>query len=225
MRQDKGRIWRGTTVTLALLGAIFLGIYAGRAEAAVAMGPYLDLSSGSGTFEWDSDNYEFDVDSSSASVGFALDSTRSEYANFNYRLNIGIEGQALDDEYDSTIEMGGIVIDNIFGFALVRERDFRWWAGPSVRIGFYSGETDEQYDSYGDRYKTEVDLFEFGIGVATGISVRVAPHTYLAPSAGIRFIGASGTGTVKNYDRHSQYDDDLSGNTTNVFVNFALLFD
>jgi hypothetical protein len=211
--------------SLALLGATISGISAGRAEAALAMGPYLDVSSGTGTFEWDRDNYEFDVDSSSAAAGFTLNSPPTDRSTFNYRLNVGVEGQNLKDEYDTTMEMGGIALDNVFGFALVRQRDFRWWAGPLVRIGFYSGETDEHYDRYGDRYKTEVDLFEFGIGVATGINLQVGPHTYLAPSAGIRYIGASGTGTVKNLDLHTQYDDDLSGNTTNIFVNFSLLYD
>lgn len=225
MRQAEGRMGLGRIVSLVLLGAAIMGIFVNRAGAAVVMGPYLDVSSGSGTFEWDSDNYEFDVDSGSAAIGFALDSTRGEYANFNYRLNVGFEGQNLEDEYGATIEMGGIVCENVFGFTLVRERGFRWWAGPLVRIGFYSGETDEEYNYYGDRYKTEVDLFEFGVGVATGINVWVAPHTYFAPSAGIRFIGASGSGTVKNYDLRTQHDDDLSGSTANLFLNLTLLFD
>lgn len=225
MRQAKGRVLLGMILTPALVCAAILGISAGRAEAAVAMGPYIDLSSGSGSFEWDSDSYDFDVDSSSAAVGFALDSAPTGPANFNYRLNVGLESQDLEDEFDDTLEMGGIVIENVFGFALVRQQNFRWWAGPLVRFGFYSGETDDYYDTYGDRSRTEADLFEFGIGVATGINLRIGPHTYLAPSAGIRFIGASGEGTVKNLDLHTQYEDDLSGHTTNLFVNFSLLFD
>lgn len=225
MRQAKGKVRWGMLASLALLAAAIAWIAPGRAEAAVAMGPYFDVSSGSGTLEWDSDNYDFDIDSNSAAVGFALNSTPTGRSTFNYRLNVGFEAQNLEDEYDSTLEMGGIVFDNVFGFALVRQRDFSWWAGPLVRIGFYSGETDEHYDPYGDRYKTEVDLFEFGVGVATGINLKVGAHTYLTPSAGIRFIGASGSGTVKNLDLHTQYDDDLSGNTTNLFVNISLMYD
>lgn len=225
MRQAKGKAHLARLLALALSLATILGIPAGRAEAAVAMGPYFDLSSGSGTFEWDSDNYEFDVDTGSGAVGFALDSGPTGPKTFNYRLNIGLERQDLDDEYDNTLEMGGLVIENVFGFALVRGQDFRWWAGPLVRIGFYSGETDEHYDSYGDRYKTEADLVEFGVGLATGINLRIGPHTYLAPSAGVRFIGVSGEGTVKNLDLHTQYEDDLTGDLTTLFVNISLLFD
>lgn len=210
---------------LALLGTVILAASVDNAEAVVAMGPYLDISSGSGNLEWDSDHSEFDVDASAGGVGFALDSTRGDQANFNYRLNVGFEGQNLEDETDLKMKMGGIVVENIFGFAIMRQPDMRWWAGPLLRIGFYSGETDDYYDTYGDRSKTEADLFEFGVGVATGITLKIGPHTYLAPSAGVRFIGISGTGTVKNLDLHSQYEDDLSGNLTNLFVNFSLMFD
>lgn len=210
---------------MALLCAGILLSHGGRAEAAVAMGPYLDLSGGSGTFEWDSDNFEFDVDSSGGAIGFALDSAPSYRSYFNYRLNIGLESQDLEDEYGDTLEMGGVVVENVFCFAVVDEPDFRWWAGPLVRIGFYSGETDDYYDSLGDRHRTEADLFEFGVGLATGFNVRVGPNTYLAPSAGIRFIGASGSGTDKNLDQRTQFEDDLEGNLTTLFVNFSLLFD
>lgn len=225
MSQAKGRLLLGRTLTLALVCAVILGVPAGRAEAALAMGPYIDLSSGDGTFEWDSDFDDFDVDSSSAAIGFALDSAPTGPANFNYRLNIGIERQDLEDEFDDTLEMGGFVVESVFGFPLVRQQDFRWWAGPLVRIGFYSGETDDYYDSYGNRSRTEADLFELGIGLATGINVRIGPHTYLAPSAGVRFIGAAGEGTVKNLDQHTEFEDDLSGGMTTLFVNFSLLFD
>lgn len=224
MRQANGKMSLGRIVTMALMCGGLLGIPANRAGATLAMGPYLDVSSGSGSFEWDSASHDFDVDSNSAAVGFALDSGPLSQSPYTYRLNVGFEAQTLEDESGSDLEMGGIVIENVFGFALVRQRDFRWWAGPLVRIGFYSGETDDYTDYNGDRYRTEADLFEFGVGLATGINVRIGPHIYLAPSAGIRYIGASGTGTDKNLTRHTEYEDDLTGNTTNLFVNFALLF-
>lgn len=225
MQPSLQRVRFGKILPLALLGVTLLGTPAGRAEAATAIGPYLDAANGTGTFEWDSDNFDFDVDSGSGAVGFVLDTAPAGAANFNYRLNIGLEGQNLEDENGATLEMGGVSFENIFGFALVRQRDFRWWAGPLVRIGFYSGETDDQYNSYGDRYKTEADLFEFGVGFATGINFRIGPHAYLAPSAGVRYIGAGGEGTVKNFDLHTQEEDDLSGHLTSVFVNLSLLFD
>ena len=66
MRQARGKASLRRILALALVCATVLGLSAGRSEAAVAMGPYLDLSSGSGEFEWDSDINDFDVDSSSA---------------------------------------------------------------------------------------------------------------------------------------------------------------
>jgi len=210
---------------LTLLCAVMLASSVGQAEAVVAMGPYLDFSSGSGKLEWDSDNSDFDVDTASAAVGLSLDATRGEQANFNYRLNIAIEGQNLKDESDVTMKMGGIILENVFGFALISKPDMRWWIGPLLRFALYSGETDDYHNSYGERCKTEANLFEYGAGMATGITLKVGPHAYLAPSAGVRFIGTSGTGTIKNLDLHSQYDDDFSGNLTNFFVYFSLLFD
>lgn len=225
MKKAEEWVTLARNLAVVLFGTSLLAFSAVRAEAKVAMGPYLDLGSGSGSFEWDSDSFSFDVDSSCGAVGFALDSTASEISPYNYRLNIGLERQKQKDDYGETMDMGGLVIENVFGFALMRDRGLHWWAGPLLRIGFYKGETDTYYGSSGDRYQLDTDLLEFGVGVATGINVRVGPHTVLSPSAGIRFIGASGTGTIKNLDLRSQYEDDLSGSTTNLFVNFALLFD
>ena len=225
MRPASSKVTLGRILTLALLVAAMLGIPAGRAEAEVAMGPYLDTSGGSGTLQWDRDNYDFDVDVSSAAIGFALNNGPTTPENFNYRLNLGVEAQNLDDDYDSTLKMSGVVLENVLGLALLRQPNMRWWAGPLVRIGYYSGETDDHHRRSGDRYKTEADLFEYGIGFATGLNFRIGRHTYLAPSAGIRYIKATGSGTFKNLDSRTQYDDDLSGHLTNFFVNCALLFD
>jgi len=211
-------------IALALLGAIVLAAAADRAGAA-ALGAYVDYASGTGTYQWDSDKYDFDADSSSGAIGFAVNNAPTAPANFNYRLNIGIESLNLKDNYDSSLKMGGIAVENVFGLALVRERDFRWWAGPLLRIGFYSGETDDYRGRYGDRYKTEADLVEFASGFATGINLRIGRNAYLAPSAGIRYAKISGTGTIKNLDYHTQYKDDFSGHSTNFYLNCSLFYD
>ncbi len=197
------------------------GTFADRAEA-VSMGPYLDISSGSGSYEWDTSIVEFDVDTRATAIGFALD-TATDQSNFNYRLNIGFEGQELEDEDNVTLDLNGITFENVFGFAFIQQPDLRWWAGPLIRIGFYSGDSDTYYYA-GTPYKTEFDFFHFGFGVATGVNLKVSNNVVLAPSAGLRFIGASGTGTDINLDTNARYKDDLSGNSTNLFVNFAVLF-
>jgi len=193
---------------------------------ALGIGPYVDLSGGSGEFEYDSDNYDFDVDVGTAAVGLALDTAPISGTNFNYRLNIGVEAQNLEEDYDVTWKLGGLVVENVFCFALARRPNLRWWMGPLVRIGFYSGETDDYYYyPGGDRYKSEADLFEIGIGVVTGFNIKVNRNLILAPSAGIRFISASGETTETNYTAGISYDDDLSGSFSTGFINFALLFE
>ena len=225
MRQARYNLRLVRRWTLVLLVAVVSAGSAGRAEAVVAMGPYLDFSSGNGTFKWDSDNKDFDVDMNSGAFGFALDSSKGDQSNFSYRLNVGIERQNLKDQSDVNMKMGGGVLENVFAFAMIRQPEMRWWVGPLLRIGYYGGESDEYHNTDGDRCKTESNLVEFGVGVATGINLKIGPHIYLAPSAGVRFIGVAGTGTIKNLDLHSQYDDDFSGNLTSFFANFSLLFD
>jgi hypothetical protein len=213
----------GTIFGLKLLTTVICG--SPNPARAVGIGPYFEFSGGSGEFEWDRSNIEFDVDVGTGSVGLVIDSAPTGGSFFNYRFNIGYERQDLEDDFNTTMELDGLVIENIFGFAVVNQPNMRWWIGPLLRFGFYSGETDAYLDSFGELNRTETDLFEFGIGAAAGINMRVARNLVLAPSAGIRFIGASGEGTVVNYDAGTRIDEDLTGSFSTVFINFALLFE
>lgn len=206
------------------------------ALAGVGIGPYIDLAGGGGEMEWDTagdgwgdigfSTETWDVDAGSGAIGFVLDTAPTGPSTFNYRLNVGLESQTLEDDYGIEMRMGGLVIENVFGFALVKKTNLRWWVGPLVRFGFYSGETDDYY-YLGDRTKTEADLFEFGVGAVTGLNIPVgkSKKVILAPSAGVRFIGVGGEGTVTNLDTGTSFNDDISGGISTVFVNFALLFD
>lgn len=211
----------GKILVMAIMLTGLWGTVADRAEA-LSMGPYLDISSGSGSYEWDTSIVEFDVDTSSTAIGFALD-TSTDYSYFNYRLNIGFEGQELEDEFNDTLDLNGITFENVFGFAFVQQPGIRWWGGPLIRFGFYSGDTNTRYDALGP-YRIEYDFFQFGFGVATGVNFKVSNTVVLAPSAGIRFIGAAGTGTEIDLITNTQYEEDITGNSTNIFLNFAVLF-
>lgn len=216
---------RKSLLTLLLVAALLLFLGSG-AVAGVSMGPYVDLAGGSGEMEWDDAGGTWDVDAGSGAIGFALDTAPLGPSRFSYRLNVGLEAQTLEDDAGVEMELGGLVVENVFGFAILNKPNLRWWAGPLVRFGFYSGETDPYYD-FGDRYETEADLFEFGIGAITGLNIPVgkSKKIILAPSAGVRFIGIGGEGTVTNLDTGTSYTDDLSGGITTAFINFALLFD
>jgi len=203
---------------MALVLASGFCTYAGTAEA-VGFGPYIDYSSGSGSFKWDGSNADYDVDSTTTAIGLSLDSSPTNKSGFNYRLNIAYEQQDIDvKKTKSTMKMAGVALENVFGFSIVRNQDFRWWFGPLVRVGYYTGDT-EFVDYTGRKAKADEKLFEFGVGAVTGVNIQIGQSVVLAPSVGVRYIGASGTETYKGYD------NDYSGNSTNVFVNFAMMFD
>lgn len=205
------------------------------AGAEIGIGPYVDLGAGGGELEWDGPGYSWDVGVGTAAVGFVLDTAPIGPAVFNYRLNVGFEGQVLeeDDNEDNALEMSGVTVENIFGFAVVRKPTLRWWVGPLVRFGYYAGETDDYIapdPGVGpltfSRYRTEAELFEFGVGAATGLNIPVgkARSMFLAPTVGFRVVGIGGEGEIHNLDTGTVIEDDLTGSYSTVFVNFALLF-
>lgn len=193
--------------------------------SAVGLGFYVDASGGSGESEWESDSNHWDIDTSGGATGFVLDTAPTNESVFNYRLNAGFAGQDWEDEDGITLESGGIYVENIFGVAMTKNERFRWWLGPLVRLGFYSGETDTWHDG-ADRRKVEVDYAEFGVGVVTGINININNRVTLAPSVGFRYCGFSGNGTTKETidGVHYSDDEDIEGSTTSGFVNFAVLF-
>lgn len=192
---------------LALISSILVLLLSSSAFA-VGMGPFLDLSGGAGEAEWDSDYYSWDVDTRTAAVGFVLDTAPTNESTFNYRLNVGFANQVMEDDFGDELDSGGVYFENTFGFAIVKNENFRWWAGPLIRIGFYSGETDSNID---------IDYAEVGIGAVTGWNFKTGA-AIIAPSVGIRFNGFSGTGDF------GYYEEDIDGNSTTAFVNVGLLF-
>ncbi|MBW2185654.1 MAG: hypothetical protein JRG71_04380 [Deltaproteobacteria bacterium] len=169
---------------------------------AVGLGVFVDYSSGSGDLEVDG-LQEVDIDSDMFAGGFVLDTAPTNESVFNYRLNIGITDQTIDIEDDFELDLNGVYIENIFGFALIKNENFRWWLGPLIRIGYYEG----------DIYDVDVEVGEFGGGVVTGLNFK-AGSVVLSPSVGVRysaFYGEIG---------HVDFDAD----TVTVFANVAVLF-
>lgn len=172
-------------------------------------GIFLDLASGSGDAEWDSDTDSWDTDSTSLAIGYVFDTDPDPSKTFNYRLHVGLISHDLEDDYGDTLESIGIYAENIFGFALIKKEDFRWWAGPLVRLGFYSGEID--------KYDLDVKYAEFAFGLATGMNF-MAGNTIISPSLGVRFTGYAGEGDSFGYT------EDFVASSTNLFLNLSLLF-
>jgi hypothetical protein len=119
-------------------------------------------------------------------------------------------GKALPQQGEPSklqLHFGRLYVENIFGFALVKNENFRWWAGPLIRVGFYSGESDTFDVKYG----------ELGLGAVTGLNFR-AGATIIAPSVGIRFNSFGGT------IDDGYWEEDFTGHTSTAFANVALLF-
>ena len=174
-------------------------------------GVFLEGSSGSGEFEWDTDLYSWDMNTKTAAIGFVLDTATTNESIFNYRLNIGVSSLKLeDDSFGDEFDTRGIYIDNIFGFALIKNETFRWWLGPSIRVGYYTG----------DDYGIDLSFAEFGVGIVSGINFKVGNGVILTPSIGVRINGYAGTGE----DKYSSYEEDFTANSTVGFLNFAVLF-
>lgn len=186
---------------------------------ATSFGGYADVSGGSGEAERDSDYNAWDIDSNAVAFGFVLDTAPTNEKTFNYRLNVGFAKQDLEDEFGIKLKSKGVYAENIFGFAFIKNETFRWWGGPLLRLGFYSGDTD----TYG--FNSEVDYVEVGIGAVTGLNFKVG-NAILAPSIGFRVNGFGGEekSTGNTYYGYRSYTEDISGNSTNIFANFAVMF-
>lgn len=207
-----------TLIRAALLALICVVAWGGSARA-VGLGGYLEFGGGSGEFEYPDTNLgEFDVDAGYFGLGFVFDTNPGEEGIFAYRLNAGFEGLNLEDDSNDTLELGGLVFDNTFGFALVRTPVVKLWVGPQLRLAFYSGETD---NSDNDPAHTDADLAAFGIGVAMGANIYPNPNGRFAicPTLGYRRVSYAGTAEFPDGT-----DEDLEGYTDVLFLNVSFLF-
>lgn len=201
-------------LVLVLMAASLAILAWGPAAHAIGTGVYFSGGGGSGTFEWDDEDESFDSDQKSLGVGFVMDTAVRNQSPFNYRLQIGYEALDLKDEFDTTLEMGGVVFDNTFGFAMVQTPTFRLWGGPQIRLGYFSGETDKK--RLGEAIS--VDLAAVGVGLALGANFGISQNFALGATLGVRTTGYAGEGEWRGEK------DNLTGGTTVGFVDLCLLF-
>ncbi|MCG5537199.1 hypothetical protein [Halorhodospira sp. 9622] len=186
--------------------------------AGVGNGIYLEFGGGTGEFEWDDANDSEDIDAGLASFGYALDTAPLGPRVFNYRLNVGLASQNLDfDDNGVEADVGGIQVDNIFGFRIISNDRVRWWAGPSVRVGLYGGDYDADTDWIDGE---DLAYFEFALGGATGVNIDLG-GVILSPSVAWRSHGFAGSDDV---DGWGGIGGDFSGNHQTMTFNTALLF-
>ncbi len=192
-----------------LLGIIGVSLLLCGQAAAAGFGGYLEGARGDGEFEYQYSS-DFDVDTEASGFGFVMDTDLSDRGPFNYRLNVGFERLDLEDDFGDTLELEGLVVANTFGFAFVRRPDFRWWAGPQIRIGFYEGELASDPTS-------DYEMVSFGFGGVTGVNF-VTNNVCFSASLGILATGYAGEEDTPGSSR------DVDGGTSTAFVNVAFLF-
>lgn len=186
-------------------------------SSAIDFGFYFDLGTGSGEAEFDvAYSEEFDIDTDFYGVGFQFETNPTTAKKlFSYRFQAGFESRNIEDEENTTMELGGLIINNTFAFGGNVSEKIRLWGGPQLLIGYYSGKTDK--DFLGDEISYNGP--GFGLGLAGGANFGLGSgKTILTTTIGLRGFGFAGE--AEWYDE----DEVLSGNTSEVFISIGMLF-
>jgi hypothetical protein len=101
---------------------------------ATGMGAYVRTGSTSGTIDFDRAG-ERDVDNGSFSIGFSLDTAVGSEKVYGYKLDVGYHTLEMENaQGDTVLDVGGLELNNTFGFGLVRTRSTRIYFGPTLRF-------------------------------------------------------------------------------------------
>ena len=115
------------SITRIFVSSIFVLLLLTQNSFAIGIGGFVDVSSGSGSSKWDNGGNSWNMDTSAFAFGFVLDTAPTDEKVFNYRLNIGYAEQDMKDENNIKLKSKGAFVENIFGFALVRNSDTMAW--------------------------------------------------------------------------------------------------
>jgi hypothetical protein len=206
-------------VLLSLVSVLLMAFSGNVFAVGLGFSGTLEYGDGNWELETQSDQtlYDDDGDVGRFGVGFVFDTAVAKDKLFNYRLNATVTG--LNVELDNTggaeAELVGLVVDNTFGFGVLRNEKVRLWVGPRVRVGFLAGDTDD-FDINGE---SDVAVFEFGVGGAFGANFHVGPTVSLGLETGVMLSGYAGEieGTTLG-------DLDVTGGSLGFFLNGVVLF-
>ena len=132
-------------------------------------------------------------------------------------LTMTANGQTVTQELDGVdLELKALVMDNTFGYGIIRDDSMRVWIGPQLRVLYASGEvsTDDNDDTLGD-----ASGFGVGAGLALGGNFKMDSITPFV-TAGYRY--------TKSYlvvdigDSGDETDFDLTDGS--AFLNAGVLF-
>lgn len=234
------RLFRVTFICLIVAGVIFSSPFGINCAHASGIGFYLSRGIGNTDFneEYD-DDWWYDLESSGDAkffgCGFILDTAVAKDKVFNYRLQIGYEDVEydLDSVYNEDLNINisasvsnfelnidRLVLDNTFGFGIVRIPNFRLWVGPQLRIGYMSG--DGTYDIHGTKRNLDFDGLVLGIAPVIGANFNFINNLTIGVDLGYRynfFVGSLDKTGSGYFDSGNFY-----GNDDTFFINFAFIY-
>ncbi len=199
-----------------LLSAFLLaaGSFPGQAHA-FGLGGYASIGGGTAEYEAESagGTTEVDLDSVIKEFGFVMDTNLAMDRLFNYRVNLGY--QMVEHENGaSPIELEGFVLNQDFGFAVMRNRNLRLWLGPELQLSYLSGEIDINPN-------WDITLYGVGLGPVVGMNFNIGRSLTLGLKGGYLFTYRQGDGE-DNSGGGSSFDYEVQEHL--FFVNLAVLF-
>lgn len=184
----------------------------------IGLGGYFSTGSGSGDWTAQYENgveNDFETDDDGSGFGFVLDTAVAKNRVFNYRLGLGFEQKNYEDEAGATLEIDNFVIENDFGFGIVRTPKIRLWIGPELKIAAGSGHVDTDVNE-----EVDYDVVSVGVGPVLGLNVHVGKVVSIGFKTGLLFESIYGHAQAEN----SADDVDYTGDDTYFYLNFAIIF-
>ncbi len=154
------------------------------------------------------ENINFDTKYSG--FGIVMDTAAGADKLFNYRFNLGYEKLTFKDD-TGDLKLDSYVLDQDFGFGVLRSKITRLWLGPELRVSYTKG-NDATYSDM------EYKFWGFGIGPVAGIDFNLGDSVVLALKGGYLYTKYYG----KMDSPGVSADYDLT--ETHAFGSVALIF-
>jgi hypothetical protein len=208
---------------------------------ALGIGGYFTYGSGKVEFkeDWSNSDEYFEQrskgDATYVGGGFILDTAVAKDKVFNYRLQLGFErgkfefdsvrDEDLDIDISDNVEnfeldVNQYILDNTFGFGIVRTEFFRLWLGPQIRLGFMDGDGSGTYT--GEKYKYDIYGGILGIAPVIGGNFNLRNNLTFGVDLGYRY-----SIIVGNLDKKGggiSESGNWYGNEHNIFINFVIMY-
>ena len=193
MHRNAARVSNTTLLTRGL----FLGLVAlfwANSAAAIGLGGYFEYRRGWGEYDSlisciGSSCFTLPVsgdwDRSTYGGGFLLDTNVAGNRVFNYRLSIGYVGTEETSRLTGTTDLDGLLINNTFGFGVLRTSKVRLFLGPMIGLGFQLPDRTPLFDITGYDF---VDL-NFGAGAQIGLNFHISDSFSLSVAPAYEYMG------------------------------------